>query len=234
MLVYAGDWADSKTSVYHKIKITKPSILTVTGCRVSGNGRYGLTVKLCDSKKRLLDLKSGNYVNSEKEGYVQYIVLKGTYYIKTSGAQKYVIAAGTNTKINGISISDKGGASRSASRDIVAKKVFYGAIGVGEKAGKADWYKFRVSGSSVLYFDIEAAGSSKVSFTLYGPSYPKGIRMGDLRDDSATVRTVVKNSLGIVTGNSKVKAGQYYIKVERSGGYREKRNSALYSIRWRY
>ena len=234
-LIYTGMW-DSDTTVYHRFTVSKPSLVTVTGARVIGSSTYSLSTTLCDSKKRPLEKYASSvnvYSSSDSLKYRQVALVKGTYYIMTSGASTYVLSATVNSKLGNVSVTDPGGASKKKAKTLKAKKNICGLIGVGEKAGKADWFKFTVKKSKVLTFTIDAAGNSGVKFTLYGPSFKKGIAISNsLKNNKAIVQTV-KTRLGKTVGKLKVKPGTYYIKICRSALFKDKTYSALYTIKWK-
>ena len=230
-LIYQGRWTGSDTTVYHRFTASKPALVTVTGLKMIGSTPFGLSVTLCNSAKQPLE-KYSSYVNVSSGSAAQYAVLKGTYYIMTTNASTYDLAVSVVSKQGKVSITDPGGKSKKKAKTIKAKKAVYGVIGAGEAAGKTDWYKFKVKKSKVLRFNVEAFGSSSVTFTLYGPSYKKGINISTLKNNSASARSV-KTRFGRTIGNLKVKTGTYYIKVNRSSNYRESTYNALYAVRWK-
>ncbi len=231
VFIYEGQWSGTPT-VYHKFKVKKSSFALVTGVK---DGGYGVNVTLCNSKKKKLESKPQyvRYTGSESNStYARYALTKGTYYIKTSGIGRYVILVAAAAKTNDVKITDQGGATRIRAKALSAGKRAYGIIGMGEKPGKSDWYRFTVTRSKVLNLGISAEGDGKVSFTLYGPSYSAGIKIGDLKDDEAAKKTV-QTRYGAVVGDLKVKPGTYYIKVNRAAGYMKKSYSAVYSVVWK-
>ncbi len=225
------------TTVFHKFTLSKPSFVAVTGVeKLPATGStIGLEVTLYNKKMAAMDSKQ--YVKllgtADSSIYAEYALAKGSYYIGVSNVGEYGLAVAAANKVGNYKITDPGGKSKAKAKTIKKKKTVGGIIAVGDKKGKADWFKFKVTKKQVLKFKISAEGSCMVNFTLYGPSYKKGITMANLRDDATALKTIKRNSWGSTVGSLKVTPGTYYIRVRRSSGYKSKVKSAAYFINWR-
>lgn len=218
--VYDGVEEDYNTTVYHKIVIKKPGVLTVQGVSFSSLGsRFGMYVTLCNNKKKSLESGSGSYVSDSSN--VIYGVKKGTYYIKVSGYQYYRVAAGIKA------MADKGGASKAKAVTLPRKKNVSGILAAGEKAKKADWFKFRLSRSQKLTLLLKNYSKGTITFKLYGPSCPAAGYGGTLYGGNVKSFKIV-NMLTRQPIN--VKAGTYYIKVTRASG--SGKTSGAYTVKW--
>lgn len=238
-LIYEGIWDDSSPTVYHRFTVKKPSVVLVMGASVDiYDHKYEMNVELCNSKKKSLEqYKGGSYVcigdSVEDSYYALYTLQKGTYYIKTSGEQLYALLAYVSNKLGELTITDKGGASKAKAQKLNAAKTAIGIIAAGEEKKKADWYKFKVTRSQILNFNIGVIGSSGARFTLYGPGYRKGKKIGELWNGAQNLLTFGTNSWNNNVGNMKVTPGTYYIKIDRSSSYRNKALWAIYAIQWK-
>lgn len=213
---------DYKTTVYHKIQVKKSGYLAVTGLSRNDSGvKRNMKVVLCNSKKQVVEvISSGTSVDAERPRIAQYGVAKGTYYLKVYGQKNYSLVA----KLAGI--TDKSGSSKSKARYVAQNTVTKGLLTAGESASKADWYRFRVSKSKVLKFRLQAYGNGKMSFYVYGPSYPNGYLMKSFINDDVALRSA-RGGRAL-----KVRAGTYYIKVVRRSGNAYKKTSGMYSLKW--
>ena len=222
--VYAGVEADYSTTVYHRFTVPSSGLLAVSGNQFNtySGTAYGLSVSLCDSNFRPLDqYSSGAYVNASASDIEFYGVSAGTYYLKVSGEKMYSVAAAFEK------VSDKAGTSKAKAKTIKQKKVVTGVLAAGEKAKKADWYKFKVTKNKKLKLEIAAAGNGYTEFYLYGPSYSKkGTRIDSLKNESGTYFSIN----GLTRKKLKVKPGTYYIRVKRASY--DKQGSGIYSIKW--
>lgn len=220
---YGGVEADSQTTVYHRITLPSAGELTVSGYSISAlNNHYGLQVALCNSSFQVLDpYTNGAYVNSDISDGEMYGVAKGTYYLKVSGYKTYVLAAQFTAK------TDKGGATKKKAASIKQKKTVYGVMAAGEKAKKADWYKFQVTRAKKLQITVGTEGNGYLEFYVYGPSYKSGARLGSMKNEKSTYYSI--NSL--TRKKISVKPGTYYIKVIKSS-YSQK-GSGVYSLSWK-
>lgn len=233
---YVGQ-CGSGTTVFHKFSLSKPSFVAVTGAeKLSAIGStIGLDVTLYNKKMAAMD--SPQYVkllgSADSSIYAEYALAKGTYYIGVSNVGEYGLAVAAVNKVDKYKITDPGGKSKAKAKTIKKKKTVGGIIAVGDSKGKADWFKFKVTKKQVLKFKLYAEGSSQVNFTLYGPSYKKGITMANLKNNGTSLRTIKKYSWGGNAGSLKVTPGTYYIRVRRSSGYKSKIKSAAYFLNWR-
>ena len=213
---------DYKKTVYHKLQVNKSGYLAVTGLSKNDSGtKRNMKVVLCNSKKQVVEvLSSGTSVDAEKTRIAQYGVAKGTYYLKVSGQKNYSLAA----KLVGI--SDKSGSSKSKAAYVAQNAETKGLLAAGESASKADWYRFRVTKSKVLKLKLKAYGNGKMSFYVYGPSYPNGCLLKSFINGDATLRSARGDRA------LKVRTGTYYIKVVRRSGNAYKKSSGMYSLKW--
>lgn len=217
---YEGDLKDKKTTVYHKITVKKSGVLVVSAAAYNDNGDTSkIKITLCSSKKKSLE----NTRTVDPSSFAAYGVKKGTYYIKVSKQQKYVVAAAFEAA------ADKGGASKKKATTIKAGKIYTGVMPVGESGTKADWFKFKVTKSGKkLSMMLENATDGTVDFYVYGPGISsKGARM-----------RLKKGKDGTYTlGNSatqqaiKAKKGTYYLKAVRYS--KNKKSSGIYSVQWK-
>lgn len=217
---YVGDLKDKKTTVYHKITVKKSGVLVVSAAAYNDEGETGkLKISLCNSKQKSLEKTRTVDLSS----YAAYGVKKGTYYIKVSKQQKYVVAAAFEAA------ADKGGSSKKKATTIKAGKIYSGVMPVGESGTKADWFKFKVTKSGKkLSMTLENATDGTIDFYVYGP----GISSGGSR------MRLKKGKEGTYTlGNSatkqaiKAKKGTYYIKAVRYS--KNKKSSGIYSVQWK-
>lgn len=221
--VYAGIEADYETTVYHRFTVPSSGLIAVTGNQYNtySGSAYGIYVSLCNSSLTPLDkYSSGAYVNAASSDVEYYGVSAGTYYLKVSGEKKYAVGAAFQK------VSDKAGASKAKARTIKQKKEVKGVLAAGEKAKKADWYKFKVTKSKKLKLELSTGGNGYIEFYLYGPSYKKGIRIDALKNTGGTYFSVN----GVNRKKIKVKPGTYYIRVRRASY--DTKASGIYSIKW--
>ena len=212
-------WGDTSTVAYHRLQVTKPGLLYVAGAKYSYGNQYGMYITLCNSKMQNVDCySSGQYVTSSDGAY--YGVKKGTYYIKVTGYDTYTVAASLKN------MADKGGASKKKATTIKHKKQITGVMAAGEKAKKADWFKFNMTKSKKLYLTLSTAGNGYFAFYIYGPSYKNGLYVASLKNSGGKYYST--NSL--TRKASKIKAGTYYIKVVRSSSSAS--SSGAYTIKW--
>lgn len=209
------------TTVYHRIVVTKPGRLEVSGLSYGTYGSaYSMRVHLCDSKMQSMEgSTSGSYVNGGNSS-AWYGIKKGTYYLKVSGERAYRLAAAFTP------MADKGGASKKKAAAVKRKKAITGVMTATEKAKKADWFKFKIKKSKKLTINIAAYGNCAFRFYIYGPSYKKGLYMGYQQNSAQKYYSIN----GLSRKKAKIKAGTYYIKVVRSSYY--PKSSGAYSIKW--
>lgn len=218
LYVYDGILDDSNTVMYHKIVVTKPGRLEVSGVSYDSLGNaWSMYVALCNSKMQVLESSaSGSYVKGG-ERVVVYGVKKGTYYIRVKNEQFYRVAAAFKA------VADKGGASKKKAVNMKAKKAITGVMDATEKVKKADWFKFKLKKSKVLNLAVTAEGNCAFRFYIYGPSYKKGLYMGYVQNTG--VKFYSTNAL--TRAKAKVKAGTYYIKVVR-----DRKDGGVYSLKF--
>lgn len=209
---YVGSAPDYNTTINHVISVPGKGVLSVVGV-----GPYsGLKVTLYNSKWKPMETTvGGNYVYADRANV--YGVQKGTYYLQVSGYTRYGVKA-TYTKF-----ADNGGASKKKAKTIKLNKKVYGVMPFGEKATKADWFKVKVTKSKKLRLELDTVGNGYFDFYVYGPSVPKGVKLGSLMNTAGTVK-LCRGSKEV-----KVKKGTYYIKVVRGKSYPTA--SGAYSIK---
>ncbi len=213
---------ETYSDIYNKLVIKKPSVIAVTGYCIytSSNTHSSLRVTLMNSKLKALE-ESSNFVNADTEKYVTYALKKGTYYIKVTSEKKFVLAAAVQA------VSEKSGTSKKKAVTIKSGKAVKGLMCAGEKASKADWYKFKVTKSKVLKLTIEVNSNGYFEYYIYGPSYPKGARLGSLKDQKGTYYSINLRT----NKKAKIKTGTYYIKAVRTSS--SPKSSGLYSVKWK-
>lgn len=212
--IYQGRCEDYSTTVYHRFEMKKPGYIVVGGTKIISESMLDLNIQLCDAKKKVVG--GPVYVGYEKNtDYAIFGVGKGTHYIKVSGEKDYALYLLPNE------CGDKGGVSKKKAANIKQKKKINGILPVGEKAKKADWFKFKIKKAKKVNISISFQGQGYIRAYLYGPSYPKGIYMGS----QSSLQRVNYNTINKLTGKkAKIKPGTYYLKIMRgyagvSGGY---------------
>lgn len=210
-----GDYSN----VYHRMNVPVTGALVVSGKSMYSFGDSSIGFKVYNSKMQ--ELTSSSYVNANDSEYATYGVKAGTYYIKTNGYRRYTIAASYEK------ISDKAGAKKAKAKTLKQGKGMSGVVALGEKSSAADWYKFKVKKGKVLNLEISTLGNGYLRYTIYGPSYKKGLRIADQKNESGAYRSIRLGS----NKKSKVKAGTYYIKVTKASY--DKQASGVYNIKWK-
>ncbi|MDD6065727.1 MAG: hypothetical protein PUD04_04035 [Firmicutes bacterium] len=219
--VYTGRMPDYNTVVYHKLTVNKSGALVVAGASFSDYGnQWGLSVVLCNSKKQPIEYSS-SYVSGDD--VATYGVKPGIYYLQVKNQKNYVVSAALQN------MADKGGASKKKATTIKHKKTITGVMPAGEKAKKADWFKFKMTKSKKLQLNISVEANGYIEFYVYGPSYPKGTRLGSIKSGANQYYSV---SGYFSKKKAKIKPGTYYIKAVRSGYSSNKKASGVYTIKW--
>lgn len=214
MYAYLGMLKNSKTTMYHRIKIEKKGLLLVTGGIFTSDGeRYGMNTCLYDSNRRSLEPYGKSYVDVTTEKFVVYGVNPGTYYIQVKNQKYYQISAAVLTA------KDYGGVSKKKAQTLVHKKRLGGLVPAGEKGTGIEWFKFKLNRNKKVKIELAALGNTGFRFYLYGPSYKKGICMASLENDALNFQK-----------KEKLKKGTYYIKVVRVS--KKRVASGYYDIRW--
>lgn len=207
----------STQTVYHKIKVTKPGLITVSGYRYSTytNYKWPMGIRLCNSRKKELDTFT-KYTAGSSSSNQYYCVKKGTYYIKTTDSSyklKYSFKA----------ISDKSGSKQSNAKNLPRNKTEQGTLLLGESSTKSDWYKIVLPAPQRIRFTYGAlANNNWIEFKIVSPS--PYIRI----TNASTYRV---NSTKTETTQSVFPAGVYYIQVLRQG-YNSACNGS-YTLKWR-
>lgn len=225
---YTGN-QNSNVTMYHKIKVKKSGVMLVSAASNVGATARNMRVWLCNSKKKSLERTSKGssvnavqFINTGTKGMVCYGVKKGTYYIKTKGAANYMVVAACEP------VADKGGSAKSRATWISENTQMMGLLPAGESYKAADWYKFNVNQSRVLYMELEAVGDGQFQYYLYGPSYPNGARITSMMNKSGKYWSTPKGS----SATARVKRGTYYIKVARGTSSAYRKSSGAYSLKW--
>ena len=232
MYIHIGTMKRGKGTVYHRVKVKKKGImmnglelysvllaalerkgiLIVAGAAIAEDGTpYGMAVRLCDSKKRSLDPYKRSYVSTEE--FIVYGVDPGTYYIEVKNQSYYSLSAGVKK------VKDLGGDSKKTAYQIAHKKRVSGLVTAGEKAGSADWFKFKLAKNRKVKIELAAIGTDAFRFYLYGPGCRNGICMASLKNDAKDFQKKVA-----------LKKGTYYIKVVRAS--KKSNASGFYDVRW--
>lgn len=220
---YTGAMEDYFTTVYHKVKIKKPGFIAVFGAAVNeSTGQFGsgINVVLCDKKLKPLEAKKGSFVTASESAY--YGVNKGTYYLKVTKQKNYVV------KLNFAPVHNNGGASKSKAWQLPKQGANYmGILAAGESAGKADWFRFKVTKTKKLELSLQTAFKGTVNFYLYGPGLSSKGSLIRISPNSETQYTIVNKNQKPINA----KKGTYYIKVVRNSN--SKKASGVYSISWK-
>ena len=212
MYIHIGTMKRGKGTVYHRVKVKKKGILIVAGAAIAEDGTpYGMAVRLCDSKKRSLEPYKRSYVSTEE--FIVYGVDPGTYYIEVKNQSYYSLSAGVKK------VKDFGGDSKKTAYQIAHKKRVSGLVTAGEKAGSADWFKFKLAKNRKVKIELAAIGTDAFRFYLYGPGCRNGICMASLKNDAKDFQKKVA-----------LKKGTYYIKVVRAS--KKSNASGFYDVRW--
>lgn len=180
-------------------------------------------VKLLNSKKKALFKKGYEYLNSSKD-YTTYTgVTKGTYYIAVKTNDIYY---GINVKYT--RVSENSGSKKSAAKSIKKGKTKSGIITAKQSSSSGDWYKFVVSKSQEVNFEITTKSSQggnygglKVSFYSGKTSYPFFSTTYNSTGTTASTVNLFTNY------SSKLAAGTYYIKVQKYDD-----GNGYYKIKW--
>lgn len=207
------------TTFYNKIKLSKPSLVAVTGLGRGSYNQWGLSISICNSKKKKI-AGTDSFVDSSRNDVEVYGLKAGTYYIVVKSEKNFTLAAEVTPK------ADKGGSSKSKAAKIKEKKTVWGLMAAGEKSSKADWYKFHVGKSRVLNITVTAQNNGYFDFYLYGPSYKNGIRLRSMKNEKGSFYSV-----NLLTNKkTQVIPGTYYIKVSRTSY--DKDASGAYALKW--
>lgn len=204
-------------TVYHKIKVTKPGLISVSGYRFSTYTSYKwpMGIRLCNSRKKELDTFT-KYTSGSNSSKQYYCVKKGTYYIKTNDSSyklKYSFKA----------ISDKSGSKQSNAKNLPRNKTAQGTLLLGESPSKSDWYKIVLPAPQRIILTYGAlANNNWIEFKIVSAS-------PYIRIDSASTYRV--NSTKTETTQSVFPAGVYYIQVFREG-YKSACNGS-YTLKWK-
>lgn len=207
----------NKQTVYHKIKVTKPGLISVSGYRFSTYTSYKwpMGIRLCNSRKKELDTFT-KYTSGSNSSKQYYCVKKGTYYIKTNDSSyklKYSFKA----------ISDKSGSKQSNANNLPRNKTAQGTLLLGESPSKSDWYKIVLPAPQRISLTYGAlANNNWIEFKIVSAS--PYIRI----DNASTYRV---NSTKTETTQSVFPAGVYYIQVFREG-YKSACNGS-YTLKWK-
>lgn len=207
----------STQTVYHKIKISKPGLITVSGYRYSPytNYKWPMGIRLCNSRKTELDTFT-KYTSGSNSSKQYYCLKKGTYYIKTSD-NSYKL------KYSFKGISDKSGSKQSSAKNLPRNKTAQGTLLMGESPSKSDWYKIVLTSPQKIRLTYGAlANNNWIEFKIISASPYIKI------NNASTYRI---NSTKTETTQSVFPAGVYYIQVFRES-YRSACNGS-YSLKWR-
>ena len=135
------------------------------------------------------------------------------HYIEVKNQSYYSLSAGVKK------VKDLGGDSKKTAYQIAHKKRVSGLVTAGEKAGSADWFKFKLAKNRKVKIELAAIGTDAFRFYLYGPGCRNGICMASLKNDAKDFQKKVA-----------LKKGTYYIKVVRAS--KKSNASGFYDVRW--
>ena len=203
-------------TLYHKLVVKKKGLVVICGneYRESGTSLQasGLSVKLCDAKKKPLHNAYLSNLNTYTE---KYALKKGTYYVAVSSSQRYQLKAETKAW------KDKSGKSKKKAKAIKKGKSADGMVLINEGMKKNDWYKVKLTKRSKLCINISAACTGVVS-NLKVKIIPANRHYTLINSTS-----LIGNKGKKLASRSTLAKGTYYIKVSKvtksaSGVYRIK------------
>ena len=204
-----------RPAVYHKIRIPRSGLITVTGYTYSNYSTYRSTLKvqLYNSKKKPLQKYKKYTALYNYKTY--YAVKKGVYYIKTQD-NRYKL------KYSYKAVSDNRGSSKAKARTINKNKLTKGLLVAGEKGSKVDWYKIVLTKPQNLKITYSALANELIQFKIIPDSTNILIS-----NSSAFLR----NNKQIFSSRSAFPAGTYYIQVFRYGNSTD--CSGYYTLKWK-
>lgn len=204
-----------RPTVYHKIRIPRNGLITVTGYTYSNYSTYRSTlgVQLYNAKKKPLQKYKKNTASYNYKTY--YAVKKGVYYLKTQD-NRYKL------KYSFKAIPENSGTSKSKARTINKNKLAKGLLIAGEKGSKIDWYKIVLTKPQNLKITYTALANELVQFKIV----PDNTNIL-ITNSSAFLR----NNKQIFSSRSPFPAGTYYIQVFRFGNSTD--CSGYYTLKWK-
>ncbi len=205
---------------YYKVTVPGNGYLTVSFPeRLEDYASY--SIKLTNSKKNSL-FPSFEYISSSDGYKTQIGVKKGTYYV---AVKSYEDAYGI--KISFTSVTENSGTTKSKAKSITKGSTKKGIITVTQNDSSGDWYKFKITKTQYVKFNVTTlssggGGFGGLTFAIYqaGRSYP-------FFTESLSGNNSVSIQPYTYGSGTKLKPGTYYIKVSKysyGNGY--------YKIKW--
>lgn len=206
----------NQNTVYHKIKIPRNGLITISGYGYSNYStyKYSIGVQLCNSKKKPLQ-KFNSYLSQTYKYKTYYAVKKGTYYIKTQSS-KYKL------KYSFKSMSDNSGNRQSKARNVNKNKVAKGLLIAGENGNKVDWYKIVLTKPQKIKLTFGALASDWIQFKITSAD-PNITIFGSTTSRKYDTQTQITQSA--------FPAGTYYIQVSRLSNSTD--CSGYYTLKWK-
>lgn len=216
---YYGSSPNGTVSYY---KVTAPSTGYLTVTFAEGVDSYpSYSIKLANSKKKSL-FKGFEYLSSSANYETKIGVSKGTYYIAVKSSDK---AYGMDISFK--SVKENSGSSKSSAKRIYKGGSKYGIITASQSSTSGDWYKFTVSRSQKVNFQLDAmvnggGASGGVKVIIY--------QFGRYTTSSTNYLSSYTPSIDLnlyTVGKKTLSPGTYYIKVVKNNG-----GNGQYKIKW--
>ena len=216
---YGASPEGSKVS-YYKITVPGNGYLTVSFPeKLSDYPSY--LIKLTDSKKNSL-FPDFETLSSSSDYKTRIGVKKGTYYIAVRTTQNAY-----GIKASFTSVKENSGSTKSKAKSISKGSTKKGIINVTQSDTSGDWYKFKITKTQYVKFDVTTLGSNGggyggLKFAFYqsgksSPAFTKNI----YGNNSATIQPYTYGS------GTKLAPGTYYIKVSKYS-----HGNGYYKIKW--
>lgn len=213
---------DASITHYYKFTVKKSGVINISAAGVSGNYPVGLNISLCNAKGKVLSTDYVNAMSSYTDSQsVTFGVNQGTYRIKVQTPYRFVLAATYK------SWPEKNGKTRTKAVSLKKKAVKKGVVGIGESAKKADWYKITLTKPAKIKLEFSVSANNYIYATIMPSKKTKINGSGVLSARNGTVENVFYS-----TGNKKLPAGTYYIRVWR-GNYANSSTNGIYTLKWK-
>lgn len=198
-------------SGYHSFVVKKTAYVRLSGKEYVQDTVNPLSIRLLSPEMTQL----GNTTFQEANQYAgQYCLTPGTYTVASSGTAIYGLSATVKTWKN------QAGASRKKAARIKKGKTLKGCFPLSTKKGKTGWYKVTLTRKKTLALDVSNYsdhGYIRVTVTAKGKHFKK------------SVTKVKAGRIATVRSTRKLKAGTYYIKVQKV----KKAYDSAYLIKYR-
>ncbi|MGC2871961.1 hypothetical protein ACDL92_01520 [Ihubacter sp. mB4P-1] len=220
--IFRGSSPDGSDKVsYYKVTVPGNGYLTVSFLE-SDSSYPSYSIKLANSKKNFL-FPNFEYISSSKGYKTRIGVKKGTYYIAVKNSDKAY-----GMKVSYTSVKENSGTTKGKAKSIYKGNTKKGIINASQSSTSGDWYKFKITKSQYVKFNIDVMGNSgggsgglKFSFYQAGKNYAAFTK--NLYGDASADIQLYTSGYG-----TKLAPGTYYIKVQKysyGNGY--------YKIRWK-